>query len=209
MKKFGFTLAEVLVTLGIIGVVSAITLPTLMSNTTDAQIGPKLAKAVSAFEQANEALLNDKSSDTLTDARLLTSTQNYINELSRFMKITSTGNNTFISKDGFEYTLSANLANTPPNNPQAPAYQQRISTSDVIIDIDGPNAGRDQAATDLFYFTFWNDGSLRPYGGTNYLGTNNASNWQTFCPIGPTPNNADLRMCAGHIFENNLKVLYK
>ena len=47
MKKNGFTLAEVLITLGIIGVIAAITLPTLMSDTTSAQIGPKLAKAVS------------------------------------------------------------------------------------------------------------------------------------------------------------------
>ncbi len=32
MKKFGFTLAEVLITLGIIGVVAAITMPTLIKN---------------------------------------------------------------------------------------------------------------------------------------------------------------------------------
>ena len=32
MKKYGFTLAEVLITLGIIGVVAAITIPTLVSN---------------------------------------------------------------------------------------------------------------------------------------------------------------------------------
>lgn len=31
MKKFGFTLAEVLITLGIIGVVAAMTMPTLVS----------------------------------------------------------------------------------------------------------------------------------------------------------------------------------
>lgn len=31
MKKFGFTLAEVLITLGIIGVVAAMTIPTLVS----------------------------------------------------------------------------------------------------------------------------------------------------------------------------------
>lgn len=31
-KRFGFTLSEVLVTLGIIGVVSAMTVPTLMNN---------------------------------------------------------------------------------------------------------------------------------------------------------------------------------
>ena len=32
MKKFGFTLAEVLITLGVIGVVAAITLPILTKN---------------------------------------------------------------------------------------------------------------------------------------------------------------------------------
>lgn len=31
-KKLGFTLAEVLITLGVIGVVSAITIPTLITN---------------------------------------------------------------------------------------------------------------------------------------------------------------------------------
>jgi len=45
MLKKGFTLAEVLVTLGIIGVVAALTLPGILTDTTSAQIGPKLAKA--------------------------------------------------------------------------------------------------------------------------------------------------------------------
>ena len=51
MIKKGFTLAEVLITLGIVGVISALTLPSLMNNHTKAQIGPKLAKAVSAFDK--------------------------------------------------------------------------------------------------------------------------------------------------------------
>ena len=36
-KRLGFTLAEVLITLGIIGVVAAMTIPTLISNTNGAQ----------------------------------------------------------------------------------------------------------------------------------------------------------------------------
>ena len=36
-KRFGFTLAEVLITLGIIGVVAAMTKPTLMNQTQGAQ----------------------------------------------------------------------------------------------------------------------------------------------------------------------------
>ena len=206
MKKVGFTLAEILVTLGIIGVVSAITLPTLMSNTTDAQIGPKLAKAVSAFEQANEALLNAESVDSLTDARLLVenNASTYINRLANHMKINSTGNNTFTSKDGIGYDIFIN--NIVPNNPQAPAYQQPIGTA--TIDINGANEPN-TPGTDRFNFSFWNDGSLRPAGGANWDGLNNQlGSWQRDCPIGEVPRE-DYSMCAGHIFENNLKVLYK
>ena len=71
MKKSGFTLAEVLITLAIIGVIAALTLPGLMTDTASAQIGPKLAKAVSMFEQGNESLLNTFSVDSLTDTGLL------------------------------------------------------------------------------------------------------------------------------------------
>ena len=71
MIKKGFTLAEVLITLGIVGVIAAITLPTLTQSTTTAQIGPKLAKAASAFEQANKSLLKDQDVDCLTDTNLL------------------------------------------------------------------------------------------------------------------------------------------
>ena len=59
MKKHGFTLAEVLITLGIIGVVAALTAPALVQNAGSAQIGPKLAKAVSTFEIANSCVCPD------------------------------------------------------------------------------------------------------------------------------------------------------
>ena len=68
MFKKGFTLAEVLITLGIVGVIAAITLPTLVQDTTAAQVGPKLAKAVSTFEQANQALLKNEGVNAITDA---------------------------------------------------------------------------------------------------------------------------------------------
>lgn len=51
--KKGFTLAEVLITLGIIGVVAAITIPTLIQKTDKAQYLTKLKKA---YSQGNEAL---------------------------------------------------------------------------------------------------------------------------------------------------------
>lgn len=51
-KRFGFTLAEVLITLTIIGVIAAMTIPTLMSNTSDQEYKTGLKKAISTLNQA-------------------------------------------------------------------------------------------------------------------------------------------------------------
>lgn len=51
-NKSGFTLAEVLITLGIIGVVAAMTIPTLMTNTTASQFKTAYKKSLSNLKQA-------------------------------------------------------------------------------------------------------------------------------------------------------------
>ena len=51
-KSFGFTLAEVLITLGIIGVVAAMTMPTLLANTQGAQFKTAFKKELSTLNQA-------------------------------------------------------------------------------------------------------------------------------------------------------------
>lgn len=51
-KNFAFTLAEVLITLGIIGVVAAMTLPTLIQNHKKHEVETKLAKVYSVVNQA-------------------------------------------------------------------------------------------------------------------------------------------------------------
>ena len=51
-RKFGFTLAEVLITLGIIGVVAAMTMPTLMAQHRKQVVETRLAKFYSVINQA-------------------------------------------------------------------------------------------------------------------------------------------------------------
>lgn len=51
-KCQGFTLAEVLITLGIIGVVAAMTIPTLISNTNGAKFRSQFKKTLSTLNQA-------------------------------------------------------------------------------------------------------------------------------------------------------------
>ena len=52
MKKDCFTLAEVLITLGIIGVVAAMTIPTLMTNIKGIRFRTQFKKTISVMEQA-------------------------------------------------------------------------------------------------------------------------------------------------------------
>src|SRR5574344_1306929 len=58
-KKSAFTLAEVLITLGIIGVVAALTLPSVINNIQDKQMKVAWKKVFSELSQANEQLNNE------------------------------------------------------------------------------------------------------------------------------------------------------
>lgn len=51
-KRFGFTLAEVLITLGIIGVVAAMTIPTLVQNTNSVKFISQYKKTLATLSQA-------------------------------------------------------------------------------------------------------------------------------------------------------------
>jgi len=67
MTKHGFTLAEVLVTLGIIGVVSALTIPTLIANYKKSVYVTQLKKSVSSWEQAFQKMKADDGVDNIVD----------------------------------------------------------------------------------------------------------------------------------------------
>ena len=57
--KFAFTLAEVLITLGIIGIVAAMTIPTLITNNQKKQTVVKLQRAISVLNQAYKLSYDD------------------------------------------------------------------------------------------------------------------------------------------------------
>lgn len=64
----GFTLAEVLVTLGIIGVVAAMTMPTLVSNHQRKVYVTQLQKVYSEFQQAAKSQINSRNAINLLEA---------------------------------------------------------------------------------------------------------------------------------------------
>lgn len=78
-KKSAFTLAEVLITLGIIGVVAAMTIPTLMNKTSEAQFRTGYKKILSTLSQAvNMSMAMDNTDFSDFDSTGTGSTDNSI-----------------------------------------------------------------------------------------------------------------------------------
>jgi prepilin-type N-terminal cleavage/methylation domain-containing protein len=66
-KKPAFTLAEVLITLGIIGVVAAMTIPTLINNYQKKQTVVKLQKAISIWNNVYKASVDENGEPTVEE----------------------------------------------------------------------------------------------------------------------------------------------
>ena len=133
-KRFGFTLAEVLITLGIIGVVAAMTIPTLIKNYQKTVWVNQLKKSVSTIENGFKLMLADEGVEDLYDTNIFKAICNgheercksgesfslweatdktpFLNGLSKYFKFVETY--TDINKTGFKNRykyLSGNISN--------------------------------------------------------------------------------------------------
>ena len=201
-KKSAFTLAEVLITLGIIGVVAALTLPTLIQNNQKKQFQVGLQKGYSELLQALDAYKNDNGVPlTLKDCYGQTSgifknlIKPYLNVLvdcgdsqadSNYDKCVQ---NSYYSQDK-KYTYK-----TYSGKKASDGYLddgQLILTDGAIllfenmarstrvfvsIDVNGFKKGPNQWGVDLFTFQLMEDGKLLPMGqaGTYYEFTDDNS----------------------------------
>ena len=181
-NKAAFTLAEVLITLGVIGVVSALTLPTLINNYQKKQAATRLKAAYSQLTQAirmstaeNEEVSGwDCDSPNWFDRYLL----NYMVGIKHQWKDLS-------APDSIPYKqISGNretgLAMLRPgfggtevytllNGVDIFFYSNRKGHSKghktgLIIDTNGTSTKPNQFGKDAFFFQLWEDGSLLPAG---------------------------------------------
>ena len=111
-KRLGFTLAEVLITLGIIGVVAAMTMPTLMNSTNGAQYKTAYKKALSVLSQAvvlNVALddydMSQTTSVTTNDGASL------YNMFNNRMNVVKTGGNVYSASNATDKVKFGDRAN--------------------------------------------------------------------------------------------------
>ena len=110
--KSAFTLAEVLITLGIIGVVAAMTMPTLMNSTNGAQYKTAYKKALSVLSQAvvlNVALDDYDMSQTVAEtAKDSASLYNMFNNRMNVVKTEGNAYSASNSTDKVKFGDSAN-----------------------------------------------------------------------------------------------------
>lgn len=153
-RKLGFTLAEVLITLGIIGVVAAMTIPSLMNQTGQAEFKTGMKKALSVLNQAvtmNVALDGNDFSSLATTAG--TGANGLYNMFTTRMNIVNTGASATIggafNQAANNYTLFFNdgMAVTFP---QAAGGCTTAAPCRLVVDVNGlkkPNQLSLQRAT--------------------------------------------------------------
>lgn len=184
----GFTLAEVLITLGIIGVVAAMTMPTLINNTKHKELESALKKAYSTAQQALLLMSEDegevnpkyygvrKFSDAYskyfnkvlncgyssTLPKPCTSTSNYKN-----YNNTSNVNGAYL--DDGQFVLADGMTFFIQNE-NGDHNMDRSNSLCITIDINGANKRPNKWGHDLFTFQLMNNGQLAPMGqeGTDF-----------------------------------------
>ena len=180
MKK-GFTMAEILITLGIIGVVAALTIPTLINKYRAVEMKTRFDKAYSTISQAFELMKIDNGGyidgSSYSAGKFAPVFQQY------FRIVKAHTGSAIYDADLPTYKNFAGNANFYKNmlddgtlrladgtiiyieNPDANGIQYRVF---IFVDINGikqPNT----AGKDLFGFQITNDSRLIPLGAKNNL----------------------------------------
>lgn len=218
-SKNGFTLAEVLITLGVIGVVSAITMPTLIQKHQEHVTVVKVKKFYSTMAQAYESYINEygypdswEKFSTREEA-----TTNFANKFKPYLKIIKDcGYNEGCFINGnykkFNGTESINFVTNKYmlilNDGSAVAFYLYSKNNDnncIYYDINGKK-GPNQFGKDMFEFDF--DNKLVP--GEYFDPSNTEENTLTNCLVGGytcahwiiTNGNMDYLHCPDYLTEN-------
>lgn len=143
-QNIAFTLAEVLITLGIIGVVAALTIPVLMKNTNDLELKTQYKKELSSISQAVKMMAADSSG---TIKGIYSTRDEFMTDLNNKLRT-----NKYCNDSGIEGCWFNNTSNNPDyriysyNNVQQSGFETSMHNAGIIT----------------------NDGMLITYNGNYY-----------------------------------------
>lgn len=169
--RLGFTLAEVLITLGIIGVVVALTLPTLLASYRKNVVETRLKSTYSIIYNALKFAENDYGDSSFWD---VSASGAYSDDFIKkyILPYAKVVNCSYNSKQYTVYTPSGNvafhviwsqnnnmycLANGVAILGRAHGSNGRIAGQVIIVDINGPDVTNNKYGKDIFEMYFANE----------------------------------------------------
>ena len=235
---YAFTLAEVLVTLGIIGVVSAMTVPSLMQNYQRQSYVTQLSKVYNEFQQAFMKYINDKNAIDLTEGGLtsVASVQTFMSDYFRvvqkctlgtfdpcFNKVytnmngTTLGNGNYwagVSAPCYVLASGASICIERVNYHSLTIGDTAFPYGHITIDVNGPK-GPNIAGRDLFFVTYYADGSIDEDGipqachTDGKCGSSKTNAKDVRTAIGAScKSRGDAKGCFGLILNDNWQMTY-
>lgn len=217
MKKRGFTLAEVMIALSLIGVIASLTIPTFIANSRNKANASKLATTISAVENAFTSMISTEMANDLTetDFGLARTEANF----GKYLKLDGSDDelktyygtaNPFvvIGKTGFQpivtriFQAKNGALLIYRDSVVAPAADDSHpgAIGNLYIDVNGP-AKPNVWGRDVFSFRVGNDGLLYPCGGEKFalMETNgNITPCEKFTSYA----------CTARLIENNYEIDY-
>ncbi len=189
MKRFGFTLAEVLITLGVIGIVAAMTLPALVHNYQEQEYVTRLKKSVSALEQAKIRAMDENNLDFqymgYGGVYIQSEQEKFANYFKPYFNVlrdcaTPSNNNTLCignNRDFYQINRKTKANQYADNtfrgfvSADGVSYFFYVARSLVIIDVNTPNKAPNSLGHDVFVFHFDKKGKLTAGWGTENVNT--------------------------------------
>ena len=158
-KSLGFTLAEVLITLAIIGVVAAMTIPSVIVNTNQQEFKTGLKKAVSVLNQAitmNVALENITPADLTVEGKKVSDDQSLMNYVAKRLNIIKEttklefggGNAAFYTADGMRFEFPTSAGSGMASAALTGTNCTNTNPCLVLVDVNGDKKPNPQTGTD-------------------------------------------------------------
>ncbi len=205
MKKCGFTLAEALLALAVVGVVAAMTIPALVNSHQKQVCASSLSAAVSDMENTLSAMIMSEGMDALTETDFYKaeSVDDASAALEKYFEVQKSGSRT---SDFYESTTVKGLDKSDVDLPDGYTYfskkgalyiftkgtEEDLKMSDaealgsgtnlakkaydLVIDVNGTKKPN-TIGRDIFGFAVGDDGHLFPYGGNDYAIFSETGTW--------------------------------
>ena len=202
-KTYGFTLAEVLITLVIIGVIAAMTIPTLINKTNNHEYVSRLKKTYSTLSQATNRIIAEEGKPRADIGGWATTAENVFNLYKKYLSNTkecllttgcfagtyrhmdntsivltnSTARYNLILADGSVMSVYNNPVSSDCSNSGSGTNNACLS---VLVDVNGAK-GPNVVGRDTFSFALKEDG-LFPTG-CDYNNCAPSSGWGCTCKV--------------------------